>query len=469
MGLIETLRAELGDAAVLTGADAEPWRRDWTGKFTADPAAVLRPKTTADVSAILRAAHAEGTPVVPVSGNTGLNGGAVAGTGALQLSLDRMDRIRAVKPDARIAIVEAGVIMEKLHAAAEAHDLLFPMTFGAKGSARIGGMLSTNAGGSNVLRYGSMRHLCLGLEAVLADGRVVDLMSELHKDNSGYDLKNLLIGAEGTLGVITAAVLRLAKRPRAYATAMVATPDLTAALSLLRRLQDDTGGAVEAFEYMPRSYIDMHLHHASAAREPFEAPFETNIMVEIAATSDHDATPGPDGTLPVVARLEELLAAAMEDGLVLDATLARSEAQRRAFWARREAAGEVMFTRKPVLDTDIALPLDRVPEFFDAMSARRDSIDPGSEETSVAHLGDGNIHYTLYPTSGDPDLIDRLREAVEDVAVGLGGSFSAEHGVGLSKLPSMRRRKDPVALDMMRAVKAALDPTGILNPGKTLP
>ncbi len=469
MGLIEDMAARLGPGGVLTGAETAPWQADWTGKFDAAPEAVLRPRTTEEVSAILKAAYAAGTPVVPVSGNTGLNGGAVARKGEIQLSLDRMDRIREIRTDARIAVVEAGVIQESLHKAAEAEGLLFPMTFGAKGSARIGGMLSTNCGGSNVLRYGNMRQLCLGIEAVLADGRVVNLMSELHKDNSGYDLRNLLIGAEGTLGIITAAVLRLAPLPRAYATGMVAARDLPAALVLLRRLQDETGGAVEAFEYMPRSYVEMHLAHAPGAREPFDAPHEVNIMVEVAATSAAAAEPGPDGTLPVVARLEELLAEAMEEGLVLDATLARSEAQRRETWARREAAGETMFHRKPLLDTDIALPLDRVPEFFDLVRPRQTEIDPGCEDSCVAHLGDGNIHHTLYPTSDDPALLDRLREAVEEVTVSLGGSFSAEHGIGQSKMPSMVRRKDPVALAMMRAIKQALDPKGILNPGKVIP
>lgn len=469
MGMIEQLTAELGPGLIAEGSDADPWRKDWTGKFTSDPAAVLRPRSTAEVSAILKAAHASGTPVVPVSGNTGLNGGAVCRDGAIALSLDRMDRIREVRPEARVAIVEAGVIMEKLHEAADAHDLIFPMTFGAKGSARIGGMLSTNAGGSNVVRYGSMRQLCLGLEVVMADGRVVDLMTELHKDNSGYDLRNLMIGAEGTLGIITAAVMRLSPKPSAYATAMVAVPDLRTGLTVLDRVQRETGGAVEACEYIPRGFVQAHLDQNPAAREPFEAPHDHSLMIEIGATAAADAAPDPDGSLPVVSRLEDILGTAIEDGLVLDAVVARSEAQRREMWARREAAGEVMFHYKPVLDTDIAVPLDKVPDFFARMEPRLREIDPEAWDMSVAHLGDGNIHYTAYPSSADPALIDRIREAVEEIAMDLGGSFSAEHGIGLSKLPSMERRKDPVAMEVMRSIKAALDPKGILNPGKVLP
>ncbi len=469
MGLIERLTRELGDGVVATGAAADPWQREWTGKFETAPAAVLRPRSTAEVSRILAAAHDTRTPVVPVSGNTGLNGGTVAAGGAVALSLDRMDAIRAIRPAARVAIVEAGVIMEHLHAAAEAHDLVFPMTFGAKGSARIGGMLSTNCGGSNVLRYGTMRQLCLGLEVVLADGRVMDLMSELHKDNTGYDLRDLMIGAEGTLGIITAAVLRLSPRPRAYATALVAVPEIDAALTLLERVQAETGGAVEACEYMPRSYIDAHIAHVPGARQPFAAAHDHVVMIEIGATAARDATPGPDGSLPVVGLLEEILAGCLEEGLVTDAVLARSEAQRREIWARREAAGEVMFHRKPLLDTDLSLPLNRVAAFFETVRPRVAALDPQATDMAVAHLGDGNVHYTVYPGIGDAGHLDRLREAIEEVTVDLGGSFSAEHGIGLSKLPSMRRHKDPVALAVMRQVKQALDPRGILNPGKVLP
>ena len=468
MGLIDDFAEVIGAENVATGAAADRWASDWTGKYGGRPGAVLRPATTEQVAALLRRANTAGHSITPVSGNTGLVGGAQA-AGGLMLSLDRMNAIRAINPAARTAIVEAGVILSSLHDAADAHDLSFPMSFGARGSAMIGGILSTNAGGSNVLRHGNARALCLGIEAVLADGRVLNLMSELHKDNSGLDLRDLLIGAEGQLGVITAAVLKLAPKPRAHATAMIAVPRLGDALALLNRLQDATGGAVEAFELMPRNYIQTHLDRIDGARPPFDAMHDVNILVEIATTAPRDATPAEDGTLPVVALLQDELERMLEADQLRDAVIARSEAQRSEMWARREAAAELTFWRRRLVDTDVALPLDRVAEFIDRANARMAELDPESDPFYVAHLGDGNVHYTVYVGSDDIQHRDRVTEAIEDIVADLGGSFSAEHGIGQSKLATLRRRKDPVALDVMRQIKAALDPKGILNPGKTLP
>ncbi|WP_102225470.1 FAD-binding oxidoreductase [Acidimangrovimonas sediminis] len=468
MDLIAELTAELGAAHVLTGEDAARFGRDWPGKYHWTPLAVVRPGSTDEVATVLRLAHAAKVPVVPVSGNTGLAGGARA-EGLLMVSTERLNRIREIRPAARSAVVEAGVILSTLHAAVEEHDLAFPLFFGARGSAMIGGVLSTNAGGSNVLRYGNTRALVLGIEVVLADGRVMDLMSALHKDNTGLDLRDLFIGAEGTLGIITAAVVKLVPKPRAHATAMVSAPDLPAALDLLNRLQEATGGAVEAFEYMPRSYTE-HLHRLHPELRPLfaETP-EVSILIEVGATAPRDVTPGPDGAIPVTALLEETLAEMIEAGLVADAVVASSEAQRRDLWARREAAAEVQLTRHPLVDTDIAVPLDRVASFLETIHARLPALDAGAETLTVCHLGDGNLHFTIYPTRDDADLMDRMRDAVEDVVADLGGSFSAEHGIGTSKLNTMRRRKDPVALDVMRAIKAALDPSGQMNPGKLIP
>jgi FAD/FMN-containing dehydrogenase len=468
MDLIAELHTALGAAQVLTGADAARKAHDPTGKYRWQPLALVRPADTAQVAAVLRLATQAGVAVVPVSGNTGLAGGTGA-EGAIMLSLERLNRIRDIRPDARVAVAEAGVVLSRLHEAAEAHGLYFPLWFGARGSAMVGGVLSTNAGGSNVLRYGNTRALCLGLEVVLADGRVMNLMGALHKDNSGLDLKDLFIGAEGTLGVITAAVLKLVPKPAAYATAMVAVPSLPAALDLLNRLQSATGGAVEAFEYMPRSYMERYAVCNPKARPPFGEPYEVTLLVEVGATAPRDATPGPDGTTPVVALLEATLAAMMDQGLVLDALVARNGAQRAEMWARREAAAAITFTRQPLVDNDIAVPLDKVETFVRRMEQRLPEVDPGAESITVAHLGDGNLHYTVWPTSGDVALHDRLRAAVEDIVADLGGSFSAEHGVGTSKLTTMARRKDPVALDVMRAIKTALDPAGLLNPGKVIP
>lgn len=468
MSFIDTARDILGEAQVLTGQDAARYGRDFIGKYVAQPLCVLRPASTAEVSALLAAANDSRTPIVPVSGNTGLSGGTFA-EGAAMLSLERMNRIREIREDARIAIVDAGVVLSSLHEAAQARGLNFPLTFGARGSAMIGGVLATNAGGSNVLRYGNTRALCLGLEVVLASGEVVDLMSALQKDNSGYDLRDLVIGAEGTLGVITAAVLKLVPLPRAYATAMVAVPSLGDALKLLNRMQEASGGAVEAFEFMPGVYVDAHLAHFPGARPPFASRHDINLMVEIGATSPSDATPGPDGSVPVVGMLEAVLAEELDSGRVLDAVIAQNDTQRAEMWARREAAAEVSLSRKPLIANDIAVPLDKVATFLARMEQILPQIDPGATDICVAHLGDGNIHYNVYPSSGDPDHLDRVMQRIEDVVAELGGSFSAEHGIGLSKLPSMRRQKNPAALRMMRAIKDALDPNGIMNPGKTLP
>ncbi|WP_172300359.1 FAD-binding oxidoreductase [Pseudoruegeria sp. HB172150] len=468
MDLENRFRKILGAAHVLTGDDMAPYCEDWTKKYRSNPAAVLRPGSTAEVSAILKLAYETGTAIVPAAGRTGLNGGAYA-DGQFLLSVERLNDIREIRADALTATVGAGVVLTQLHEAAEVQGLVFPLTFGAKGSAMIGGVLSTNAGGSNVVRYGSTRGLCLGLEVVLADGRVMDLMSQLHKDNSGYDLKDLFIGAEGTLGIITAAVVKLAPKPRAYATAMVAAPDLSQALVLLNRLQEATGGAVEAFEYMPRRYIEAHLKKFPSAREPFDAPHEINIMVEVGATAPRDATPGPDGTVPIAAYLEEALSGMLEEGAILDAIVARNEAQRRSIWERREQAAEVTLGRLPIVNCDVALPVDKVGIFLERATQTLGELDPMSENLCVAHLGDGNIHFSIYPSSKDPAFHDCISEMIEDLVLQFRGSFSAEHGIGLSKKPSMARRKNPVALDVMRAVKAALDPKGILNPGKVLP
>lgn len=466
--LIAALTDALGPAHVLRGAETGPWSSDWTGSYRWTPLAVVRPADTGEVAAVLRLAAAHGVAVVPVGGNTGLSGGTCA-EGALMLSLERMNRIREIRRDARVMVVEAGAVLADIQAAAEEADLVFPLSFGARGSARIGGALATNAGGANVLRHGSARQLCLGLEVVLASGAVLDLMSAVHKDNTGLDLRDLFIGSEGTLGVITAAVLKLAPRPLAYATAMIAAADLSGALRILNRLQQETGGLVEAFEYMPRAYIEAHLGHDPQARAPFDEMHEVNILVELGATAPRDARPGPDGAVPVVARLEEILVELMEEGLLRDAVLARNEAQRREMWARREAAGDLTVTAPHLVINDIAVPLDRVDSFLRRADAAVRALDPAAEFFVVSHLGDGNVHYNIWPSSGDPALHERLREAVEDVVADLRGSFSAEHGIGISKLGSMRRRKPAVAIEVMARIRQALDPEGILNPDKMLP
>ncbi|MCU0905291.1 MAG: FAD-binding oxidoreductase [Tabrizicola sp.] len=466
--LTKDLATAIGAANVLTGSDITRYARDWMGRYEGQPTAVVRPASTAEVAACVRIAAQHGVPVVPISGNTGLVGGTMT-RGGLMLSLERMNRIREVKRDARLVIAEAGVILTRLHEAAEAQGLYFPLWFGARGSAMLGGVLSTNAGGSNVLRYGSTRGLCLGLEVVLADGRILNLMSELHKDNSGYDLKNLFIGAEGTLGIITAAVMKLVPAPKAHATATLAARSLSDALTLLNRMQEATGNRVEAFEFMPRTYSERLREARPDLGLPFDHIPEVTILIEAATTVPTEATPDESGDIPLVTTLEAILTAMMEAGLITDAILARNEQQRRAMWARREAAAEIGVGLHPEVDTDVCLPLDKVEPFLARAITSLEALDPGARTITVAHLGDGNLHFTAYPTRDDRALKDKVLEAIEDVVTDLGGSFSAEHGVGLSKLPSMSRRKDPVALDVMRAVKQALDPQNLMNPGKVIP
>ena len=468
MELLDQIRASIGDKYVVTGQDAQAWTRDWTDVYHWQPLAVTRPANTKEVQAIARACFAKNIAMVPVGGNTGLTG-ATKAQDAIMISLDRMNAILEIKPNAQIAIVESGAVLDSIHQAVDDHDLVFPLIFGARGSAMIGGNLSTNAGGSNVVRYGNTRDLCLGLEVVLADGQVMNLMSELRKDNTGLNLKHLFIGAEGTLGIITAAVLRLYRKPLACVTAMVGLQQLEDALPLLNRLQNETGGGVEAFEFMPRRYIERHIERISGAEEPFEGVHEVNILVEVASTRASDLQHDEYGTPQLQAILETALMELIASDKAQDAVIAQNEDQRRSMWARREAAAEITVGFPGAVDTDVAVPLEAVPSFLKQITARVQEIDPQGQEFYLSHLGDGNLHYTFYPSDTSGRYKETVTEAIEDVVLGLQGSFSAEHGIGLSKRNSMARRKDPVALEMMRAIKAALDPKNLMNPGKIYP
>ncbi len=467
MDIITELQSILGRKYVAVGDDATQWSSDWMGIYKWVPLAVARPANAQDVSDIVKACAKANIPMVPVGGNTGLTG-ATQAQDAVMISLDRMNAIRSVNAESMVITVEAGAILQNIHEAADAKDLVFPLLFGARGSAMIGGNLSTNAGGSNVVRYGNTRDLCLGLEIVLADGRIMDVMTALHKDNSGLNLKHLFIGAEGTLGIITAATLKLFPKPLAYATAMIGLRDLRAALPLLNQLQRETGNGVEAFEFMPRRYIERHIAKAEGA-EPFDAPHDVNILVEIATTRASDLEQTEDGTPKLTAILETALADMIERDTAQDAVIAQNEDQRRAMWKRREQAAEITLGEPTSVDTDVAVSLENVPKFLELVSPLVKAIDPQGSEFYIAHLGDGNLHYTFFASSGDSQNKTKIMEAIEGVVMDLGGSFSAEHGIGTSKLGSMSRRKNPVALDVMKKIKAALDPSDLMNPGKVYP
>jgi FAD/FMN-containing dehydrogenase len=468
MDIVLTLNDIVGKRNVLLDTECESYNQDWTGQYISDPLAVVKPASTLEVSQVVRACYKNEVAIVPISGNTGLSGGTSANN-SVMLSLERLNKIQKIKPQSQIAVVDAGVILSNLHSATEEFDLVFPLTFGAKSSSMIGGVLSTNAGGSNVLKYGNTRTLCMGLEVVLPDGRILDLMSELHKDNTGYDLKDLIIGAEGTLGIITAAVLKLSPRPVVYTTAMIATSSLDNALKVLNILQEETGGGVEAFEYMPKNYIETHLTKVPNSRPPFDKLYDVNIMLEIGSTIAGDSISPVTGKSVSTESIEEILSQLLTSGELLDAVIAQSESQRIEMWERREASAEITITNEPLIITDIAVPLEKISIFIEKMDVIIQQIDPGSRELTVAHLGDGNIHYAIYPTKFDEILFDKLTNHLEGLTQELGGSFSAEHGIGLSKKKSMARRKDPVALEVMRSIKIALDPKNLMNPGKVLP
>ncbi len=422
------------------------------------------PRSAAQVAALVAAADAARVGVVPYGGGTGLVGGQVApeGPAPLILSLERMTRIRAVHAQENVLIAEAGAILADVQDAARAAGRLFPLSLAAQGSARIGGNLSTNAGGVNVLRYGNTRELCLGLEAVLPDGRIWNGLSRLRKDNTGYDLRGLLIGAEGTLGVITAAALKLAPIPAGEATALVAVRSPQAALDLLSLARAHLGEAVSAFELMSRQGLDFLAEVLPDLRQPFASPPDWCVLIDIGVAEGLD----PQSALAA------LFESALAQGLAGDGVVAQSAAQRDALWAVREHLPEANRRIGSVASHDIALPLGAMPEFI----ARCDAVIAGLGPFRIncfGHMGDGNLHYNVFPMPGDnrDAQLHRRSEilrAVHDLAVSLGGSISAEHGIGRMKAAELEHYGDPVKLSLMRAIKAALDPHGIMNPGAVL-
>ncbi|CAH0140823.1 FAD-binding oxidoreductase [Roseomonas sp. CECT 9278] len=468
MGTIQHLAATLGDRNCLTAADdIAPYAVDWRGTYRGIPRAVLRPGSVEEVQAAVRACAAEGLAIVPAGGRTGLCGGAVVaenGPPAVVLSLERLNRIRDVDARDFSLVAEAGCVIQTVQQAAAAVDRLFPLSWGAQGSAMVGGALSTNAGGIRTLRWGNARDLVLGLEVVLPDGRVLNDLRRVRKDNSGYALRHLFLGGEGTLGVITAAALRLVPALKRVETAFVAVPSPDAALALFSRMMA-SGAEVIAFEIMIRRCLEIVELMGNGLRSPLPIDSPWVVMVEIAAS--HPA-------VPLREMLEDTLAAAMEAGDVTDATLADNEAQRATFWRIREDWPECHRRHGPAIGADTSVPVSAVPEFCARVAAAFAQGWPEGEFIALGHAGDGNIHISLNAPAGmsREDWRERARDAeaaVNAIAVDLGGSFSAEHGIGQSKRHAMATHKDAVALDLMRAVKAAIDPGGVMNPGKMLP
>ncbi|MBW8268464.1 FAD-binding oxidoreductase [Caldovatus aquaticus] len=452
--------------ALTARADIEPYARDWSGRYAHPPHAVLRPGSTAEVAAALRACAAAGFAVVPAGGRTGLCGGAVPradGPPAVVLSLERMNRIRAVDARDFTITVDAGCTVRAVQEAAAAVDRLFPLSFGAEGTAQIGGALSTNAGGIRTIRWGNARDLVLGLEVVLPDGRVLDDLRRVRKDNTGYALRHLFIGAEGTLGVITGAALKLAPALRARETAFLAVPSPAAALALLDRLASN-GAELIGFELIGRWPLELVRRHAPRARLPFALESPWYVLLELGTAAAADLrTP-----------LEAALAAAIEAGEAGEAVIAESEEQRAALWYLREIMPECNRAEAPSVSADTSVPVSAVPAFLAEVEAALAARWPEGKLIAVGHAGDGNVHIALQAPRGTPrEAWHRNAEAIEDmvnrIAVAHGGSFSAEHGIGQSKRHAMAALRDPVALDLMRTIKAALDPRGLMNPGKMLP
>lgn len=470
------LRGIVGAAQVLANeSDRAGYERDMTGRHTGSCVAVVVPANTDEVSQVVRCAARHDVTITAQGGNTGLCGGAspTAPRKQIVLALRRLNEIGPIDKGSRLVEVGAGVVLQTLQEAAEEHGLLFPLSFGAKGSCTIGGAISTNAGGSNVLRYGTMRALVAGVEFVLADGSVVNLMSRLVKDNTGYDLKDLVVGAEGTLGIVTRAILTLVPRPCAYATALVAMRTVEDALQLLDELQHETADSVEAFEFMPDQHFRDHARMFPGRPVLLAQPGPVNILIEIGAASPLLYREGSDGRAAVHDILQDVLARHLEAGTISDALIAQSRTQRDAIWRSREDSYELMSLYGPMVDHDVALPVAHVAAFLHRARTLVEGIAPGHVECVVGHLGDGNLHYSVGPAEGaEPfclPVAERITVIVEELVAELGGSFSAEHGIGTSKLVSMERCKDPAALDAMRRVKAALDPHDAMNPGKLLP
>ncbi|WP_439141590.1 FAD-binding oxidoreductase [Planktotalea sp.] len=471
--IVDAFREIVGDAHVLTKSDdVAAYLTDWTGQYSSDALAVVRPASTEEVAALVKLCKERNIAVVPQGGRTGLCGGGVPieGRESVVVSLARMNAIRTLNPQGRTVIAEAGVILETLHEVALQEGLIFPLMFGAKGSCTIGGNLSTNAGGSNVVRYGNTRELCLGIEAVMPDGSIINSLTGLRKDNTGYDLKDLLIGAEGTLGIITAAVLKLFRAPSARSTAFLSVGKLEDAIAVLNRLQDYTGGGVEAFEYMPQPAIDVICKAFPSIREPLEGSVECGILMEVASSRPHDGEDMGDGSIRLEAEVMELLGALMEEGLVLDAMIAQSEQQRADLWKMRESILESITESGPAYHLDVSLPLEQIAPFIAEMDPEMNRL--GFAPLTVGHLGDGNLHYALSAAQGrdwDALPLEQAKTKVFEKLSALNGSFSAEHGIGQSKLSVMRKLKEPTQLAVMRSIKRALDPDDILNPGKLIP
>jgi D-lactate dehydrogenase (cytochrome) len=466
LDLLGRLRELVGGAALLTTAeDKAPFLVDYRHLYQGTALAVVQPAATAEVSRLLAWCNDAGIDVVPQGGNTGYCGGATPDASGRQivLSLRRMNRIRSVDATNYSLVAEAGCTLAAVQAAAAEAQRLFPLSLGSEGSCQIGGNLATNAGGTAVLRYGMMRDLALGIEVVLADGSVVSTLSPLRKDNTGYDLKGVMIGSEGTLGVITAACLKLFPQPRSIGTAWISVPDPRAAIALLGRLRDASADRVSSCELVPQSALDLVLAHVPGARNPGTIAAPWYLLVELTSSGSDDLDP----------LLEQVLAAAIDAGMALDAAVARSGEQRENFWQLRESVPEAQRRAGGSLKHDICVAVSAVPELIERGALLAAQLVPEGFLVAYGHAGDGNLHFNVNQRPGTDAAAFRARQpalqrAIHDLVAEMGGSFSAEHGIGQLKVAELERYAQPAELAAMRSIKQALDPNGILNPGKVL-
>jgi len=467
---VEAAQALLGERGLTCDPQlVEPWLTDWRGRFTGRALALASPGSTAQVAALVRLCGEHGVPIVPQGGNSGMSGGATpdASGAAILLSLRRMNRVRAFDPAAREITCEAGLILQTLHDLSAAEGLRFPLTLGGKGSATIGGLIATNAGGTQVLRHGSMRAQVLGLEAVLADGSVFDALAHLKKDNRGFDLKQLLIGSEGTLGIVTAASLRLLPAVAERAVLWAGLADIRDARRLLLCVQEVAGEALEGFEVLPRHSLEAVLAHVPGTRAPLGGDHAWHALIELVADRA-----GAE-RLPTLA--QGLLENAFEAGLIEDATLAQNEAQAEAFWRLREEISPAERAIGPAMQHDISVPVASMAEFVAEAVPQVERAFPGTCAVAFGHLGDGNVHFHVLAPAGaersawEASAAKEISGFVHDLVTAWQGSISAEHGIGQLKVAELARLGDPVQLEMMRAIKQALDPRGLLNPGKLVP
>jgi len=462
--------ALLGPRGLTCDADLlDPWLTDWRGRFTGRALALASPASTAEVAALVQLCARHSVPIVPQGGNSSMSGGATpdASGAAVVLSLRRMNALRSIDPVGRTVTCDAGLVLQTLHDLAAAEHLRFPLTLGGKGSATVGGLISTNAGGTQVLRHGSMRALVIGLEAVLPDGTIFSSLTPLKKDNRGFDLKQLFIGSEGTLGIVTAATLRLEPAVADRVVLWAGLPSISAARALLLHCEAQAGSALEGFEVLPQGCLEAVKAYLPDARAPLADPHAWHALIELVAdTANADSLRD---------RAEALLASAFEAGLLDDAAISASEAQAEAFWLLRDSIAPAERAKGPAVQHDISVPVERMPGFVEAAVPLVEQAWPGTQAVAFGHLGDGNVHFHVIAPQGtargaweegDGKAISRL---VHDLVTEWDGSISAEHGIGQLKREELGRLGDPAALALLRSVKRALDPHGLMNPGKLVP